>query len=515
MARGVRRALVALLFAPAALALAGAAPLAASERSATVRRAGDEGRQHSGINRGPAAAGVQITAPRDRDKASQPPNREGAQRNVVLIVADDLGLQLGCYGDHAARTPHIDRLAAQGTRFEFAFCTAASCSPSRSVLLTGLYNHANGQYGLQHAYHNFSTRPAVPTLPALLAKSGYRTCSIGKLHVQPEAQYRFERYANEGIQSGRNTLRMAENAEAFLREADARPFFLYFCPTDPHRAGAGFANDQRYPGIEPVTFQPEELPVPHFLPDQPEVRRELAEYYQSVARFDRGVGRLMEALRATGHDDDTLVILLSDNGIPFPGAKTNLYDAGTRLPLIIRAPQAGARGMVSRAMCNWADIAPTILDFAKVDQAPLKLHGRSLLPVLSQAEPQGWDETFGSHTFHEVTMYYPMRSLRTRKYRIILNLAHQLPYPFASDLWESATWQQLLVRGDKFLGSRLVEAYLHRPRIELYDLDEDPREVANRAQDPRYANVLGELSARLRAWQEATGDPWVIKYEHE
>src|SRR5579872_6202682 len=119
--------------------------------------------------------------------------RAGAAQNVVLIVADDLGRQLGCYGDAVARTPNIDRLAAEGTRFDWAFCTTSSCSPSRSVILSGLQNHSNGQYGLQHASHNFSTRPFVKTLPALLKQAGYRTCSVGKVHVQPEEMYRFER----------------------------------------------------------------------------------------------------------------------------------------------------------------------------------------------------------------------------------------------------------------------------------------------------------------------------------
>ena len=168
-----------------------------------------------------------------------------APRNVVVIVADDLGRQLGCCGDSAARTPNIDALADDGTRFDFAFCTTSSCSPSRSVILTGLQNHANGQYGLQHATHNFTTRPHVKSLPVLLGQHGYRTCSIGKVHVQPEELYKFDRYANDGIAGGRHTVRMAENAEKFIREDDSRPFFIYFCPTDPHRAQKGFANDAR------------------------------------------------------------------------------------------------------------------------------------------------------------------------------------------------------------------------------------------------------------------------------
>lgn len=446
--------------------------------------------------------------------ASSDPAR-AAPRNVVVIVADDLGRQLGCYGDGVARTPHIDRLAAEGTRFERAFCTTSSCSPSRSVILSGLHNHANGQYGLQHATHNFSTRPFVKSLPSLLRQAGFRTCSIGKVHVQPEELYRFERYANEGAPGSRNTVRMAENAEKFIREEDQRPFFIYFCPTDPHRATRGFANDQDYPGVQPVKFDPSKISVPHYLPDQPEVHEELAEYYQSIARLDQGVGRLIGALKATGHADDTLVIFLSDNGPPFPGAKTNLYDAGTRLPLIIRSPDQKARGVVSQALVNWTDLVPTVLEFTGAKPPEYPLHGRSLLPILEAADPNGWDEVYQSHSFHEVTMYYPMRSIRTRKFRYILNLAHPLPYPFASDLFDSPTWQGVLQRKDAQYGSRKVADYVHRPRHELYDLESDPQEVVNVAGRPENAKLLAEFQEKLRNWQKKTNDPWLIKYEHE
>ncbi len=438
-----------------------------------------------------------------------------APRNVLLIVADDLGRQLGCYGDRAARTPNIEALAADGTRFDLAFCTTSSCSPSRSVILSGLQNHTNGQYGLQHATHNFSTRPFVKSLPMLLGQAGYRTCSIGKVHVQPEELYKFERYANDGIAGGRNSVRMAENAEKFIREDDSRPFFIYFCPTDPHRAQKGFANDANYPGVTPVKFDPQKIPVPDFLPDQPEVRAELAEYYESIARVDQGVGRLVAALKTTGHLDDTLILFLSDNGPPFPGAKTNLYDSGTRLPLIICLPDQKHRGVVSQALVNWTDLVPTILEFTGTKPPSYPLHGRSLLPILDVAAPQGWDEIYQSHSVHEVTMYYPMRSIRTRKYHYILNLAHPLPYPFASDLFDSPTWQGVLKRKDKQYGSRMVEAYIHRPREELYDLEADPHEIVNLAGRPDHAKVLAELREKVAAWQKQTGDPWLIKYEHE
>ncbi|MBN1441574.1 MAG: sulfatase-like hydrolase/transferase, partial [Planctomycetes bacterium] len=232
-------------------------------------------------------------------------------------------------------------------------------------------------------------------------------------------------------------------------------------------------------------------------------------------RLDQGLGRLLQVLEETGRYDDSLIIYLSDNGIAFPGAKTTLYEPGMRLPLVVRSPDQKRRGIATSAMVTWADIAPTILDFAGALPADHTLQGRSFRSVLEEESPAGWDEIHASHTFHEVTMYYPMRVIRGRRYKYILNLAHGLPYPFASDLWESATWQATLRRGDTHYGKRTVEAYLERPRHELYDLEEDPHEVRNLADDPARAEILEELQAKLKRWQEATQDPWVYKYRYE
>lgn len=437
-------------------------------------------------------------------------------RNVVLIVADDQGLDAGCYGNPVVKTPNIDRLAAEGTRFTHAFCTTSSCSASRSVILTGLQNHANGQFGHQHMPANFHTFAKVRGLPVLLRDAGYRSASVGKFHIQPESVYHFDEYLNKGIPGGsRNSVAMAENCRDFLESDDPRPFFLYFCPTDPHRARQGFANDRKYPGVEDVTYDPEAVIVPPFLPDNAEVRRELAGYYQAVSRFDQGLGRLLKILDDTGHRDDTLVLYLSDNGIPFPGAKTNLYDSGMRLPLIVRSPDQKTRGRTTDAMVTWADIVPTVLAFAGAQPPEYPLHGRSFLGVLDQEYPEGWDEIYGSHTFHEITMYYPMRVIRTRQYKLLFNIAHPLPFPFASDLYGSTTWQGVLRRGDTTYGKRAVEDYVHRPRFELYDLKADPDEIHNLADDPAHQKTLAELQARLKDFQKRTNDPWITKYEYE
>ena len=449
----------------------------------------------------------------------------GPRPNLVLVVADDLGLTLGCYGDPSARTPHLDQLAKEGVRFTQAFCTTASCSPSRSVLLTGRHNHATGQYGLQHGVHHFEAFADTPTLPALLRQAGYRTVRIGKLHVGPDAAYPFDRVLT-GMRGGdRNSVAMAERVEEYLREPAERPFFLYFCPTDPHRSGAvntnsshrpnRFGNGPGYPGVQETTFDLGSVRVPPFLPDTPACRAELAEYYQSVARFDQGVGRLVEALRQTGQYDDTVLVLLSDNGIPFPGAKTTLYEPGMHLPLIVRMPQARRRGLTNAALVSWVDVTPTLLDFAGALPAEARYHGRSFRAILEQEQPAGWDAVFGSHTFHEVTMYYPMRAVRTRQFKLILNLAHPLSFPFASDLYSSATWQHTLTSAAEWYGQRRVRDYLQRPQWELYDLSTDPDEIHNLAADPAHQSVLRELQARLRRFQGETKDPWIVKYEHQ
>ncbi len=442
--------------------------------------------------------------------------------NILLIVSDDHGRgDLGCYGNHVIQTPNMDRLAAEGVRFTNACCTTASCSASRSVILSGLYNHYNGQYGHQHSYHHFSSFDYVRSLPVLLSEGGYRTARIGKYHVAPEEIYKFD-VALKG--NSRSPVQMAENCTDFIN--DDKPFFLYYCTSDPHRGG-GKAKDlphqpdrfgnrpQGYPGVKEVTYNPDDVLVPDFLPDIPECRAELAQYYQAVSRVDQGVGRLVEILKKAGKYDNTVIIYISDNGIAFPGAKTTLYEPGMNLPCIVRTPWQKNKGIACDALLNYADLAPTILDLAGAMPSDYEFHGKSFRPVLESEHAADWDTTYASHTFHEITMYYPMRVVRQRRFKLIWNIAHGLEYPFASDLWESATWQGNQKRGNKHYGKRTVEAYLHRAEFELYDLENDPEEVVNLADDPKYKDKFEQMKAKLKAFQKRTKDPWILKWDYE
>lgn len=453
--------------------------------------------------------------------------------NIVLIVADDHGREaVGCYGNKAIRTPYIDQLAAEGTRFDNAFCTTASCSPSRSVLLTGLHNHANGMYGLEHQIHHFSSFDTVRSLPVLLEQAGYRTARIGKFHVAPERVYHFQQVlgggkVNDPASLGRSPVEMARACYPFLTDTSKqaqKPFFLYFATDDPHRSNTVapdgspifdgtkpnlFGNRPGgYPQVGDHFYQPREVVVPPYLPNTRASRMELAQYYEAISRLDQGVGRLIDYLKETGQYDNTLIIYLSDNGAPFPGAKTTLYEPGMRLPCLVKLPKPQRPGFVQDALISWTDITPTLLDFAGVLHPSRNTHGKSFRSIIEQTAPSGWDDVYASHSFHEITMYYPMRVLRERRFKLIVNMAHELPFPMALDLYNAYTWQDALKQPGKTYGQRSIKAYVHRPRFELYDLQTDPNEAHNLATNPAHRPTLTRMLAKLQQFQHQTKDPW-------
>jgi N-sulfoglucosamine sulfohydrolase len=442
--------------------------------------------------------------------------------NIILVVADDHGTDgLGCYGNPVIQTPNLDWLAKEGVRFTNAYCTSASSAASRSVILTGKYGHAIGAYGHAHDYHHFRTFDSVRSLPVFLENAGYVTARIGKYHVAPESVYRFN-YVLDA--NPRSTLEMANKCEAIINYE--KPFFLYFCPDDPHRGDPfkpevwnqpnNFGNiDGGYPGEVSVIYDPDDVIVPSFLPDTKESREELAQYYQSVSRIDQGFGRLMQLLKESGKAENTIIIYISDNGIAFPGAKTTLYDPGMRIPCIIKVPNQKTKGVVNNAMINWADLTPTILDFADISTTEDNFHGRSFKHILEQTNPVGWDDNYTSHTFHEVTMYYPMRVYQNRRYKLIWNIAWRLEYPFASDLWVSSTWQGAYRNRSTYFGKRKMANYLFRQEFELYDMQENPDETRNLAYDCEYSEMLEEMKQKIKTFQKNTIDPWYIMWDND
>ncbi len=486
---------------------------------------------------------------------------QAAERNIIFIIADDEGPTLGCYGDKSARTPAIDALAADGVIFQNAYATTASCSASRSVILSGLHNHKNGQFGHAHDFHKFASFDDVASLalPRVLANEGYRTAQVGKYHVAPEEVYHFESYLPG---SSRNAVQMAENCQDFITRVDDRPFFLYFATDDPHRSNTvdknsklklppnmfGNLQDQKmHPSVNEEFFSPDEVEVPYFLTDDAETREELAQYYQSCARIDQGVAKLVQMLKDHDLYDKTLIVFTSDHGMAFPGAKTTAYEAGLRVPFVVRDPYIAERGVKSKALISHIDITPTLLDFAggldrqtnapkkwvatkhpaEVSEAqpkdnhkgPFKFdryHGKSWLHVLAKPSERHWDTIFASHTFHEIQMYYPMRVIRDDEFKLIWNIASPLPFPFASDLWIASSWQAQFQKGpDALYGQKTVEQYIHRPAFELFDIRSDPHETKNLASDPAFAEILKRYQDKLRQFQIEMEDPWVSKWDYE
>mgnify|MGYP006248397257 FL=1 len=485
-----------------------------------------------------------------------------AEKNIIFFITDDQSPTLGCYGDSIAKTPAIDSLARDGTLFLNAFATTASCSASRSVVMSGLHNHANGQYGHQHAFHKFSSyfNVIALSLPRNLAKAGYRTGHIGKYHVSPEEVFRFETYLKG---NARNAVQMAEQCREFISAESEQPFFLYFATSDPHRGGGldkssknklkpdlfgNKAERQSHDGVKEIFYEPSQVPIPAFLPDTSETREELAQYYQSVSRIDQGVARLVEILKENGLYEKTLLVFTSDHGMAFAGGKTTVYEGGLLVPFVVRNPYEKKRGIRHRAMISHIDIAPTLLDFADAldsgrnrplhwedpgESFPIpksktpkdnrgtidklsSYHGKSWLGILGQAGAKHWENIFASHTFHEIQMYYPMRVYRDQEYKLIWNIAHPLPYPFASDLWAASSFQAQYQKSlSAPYGKKTVRQYIHRPEFEFFQIVQDPDEANNLAGNPKFAVKLEEYKEKLKSAQKQFHDPWVVKWSYE
>lgn len=410
--------------------------------------------------------------------AARPPN-------ILLITADDLGFQLGCYGDKVVTTPNIDRMAAEGVRFDDFYVTASSCSPSRASLLTGLYPHQNGQLGLAHL--GSSMHPGLPNLPALLRKQGYRTGLVGKLHVEPEGDFPFD-YKKNDIEPTRDPRAVRAMCDEFFGQGDKEPFFLYLNLFDPH---SPFLRDVA--GSPRVKVDADQAGVLPFVgSESPALRQETADYLTCVNRLDEIMGQVAASLRAHGLDEKTVVIFLSDNGPEFPRGKCTSFEAGTRVPMIVRwSGRFDPR--VSRELVSEVDVLPTVLQLADV-AAPAALPGRSLLPVL-EGEPAEWrTEIFTEYNSHEPRMFDPQRAVRSGRYKLIRTLLRDpgLEWPGALDLEKFRAVQSRAGQGDF---------------TQLYDLESDPHEFKNLAGSRALAAEQERLIGALADWRRGTKDP--------
>lgn len=416
--------------------------------------------------------------------------------NILFITADDMGLQAGCYDDAAARTPNLDRLAGEGVRFRTVYVTQASCSSSRSSLLTGFYPHQTGQLGLAH--RGYSMAPGIPTLPTILRAAGYRTGIIGKLHVKPADDFEFD-FKDLPAEPTRKVRHVADKAARFWQEKPGSPWFLYVNYFDPHVPLIPQVDELPEKPLEQQQVQPFSFQRV----DAPEVRARIASYYNAVSRLDCGIGLLLERLAETGEADNTVVVFTSDNGPPFSRAKTTCYEAGIRVPLIVRWPGVARAGAVSDAMVSAIDLMPTFRAVAGL--APdRRLPGFSLVSVLRGEETTWRRYLFAQHYAHGGPPS-PRRVVRDARYKLILNLLPEQANSIGVDGDPAATVVQS-PEWDGSLARRLFDRVARPPAEELYDLEADPDEIDNLAGDTSHRAVLERLRLVLHTFREATGD---------
>ncbi|PCJ56533.1 MAG: hypothetical protein COA79_18410 [Planctomycetota bacterium] len=429
-------------------------------------------------------------------------------KNAVLIIADDWDFIAKCYNNPVVSTPHIDKFSERSITFDNGFCTSPSCAASRACILTGRHSHTHGQYGHCHGLEPFRTHRHMVTIPKVFEEAGLVTGVVGKSHVAPmEEVYPFT-YQAIGNLYELNYLK--DRVDDFFNTCKNQNFYLHVAFGDPHRRGDnnGFKNEFEIEGFEQPHYKASDVLVPDFLPDEPEVRDDLVEYYEAVSRFDHGVGSVLNALKDQGREKDTLVIVTSDHGMPFPGAKASSFDSGHQCPFLIYTPEIENNGGRHNALMNWVDIAPTIYDWCGL-KGPDDLPGRSLIPVLDQPDCEGWDETILSHTFHESKNYNPYRIIRGREFKFIYHCAPELPSPLPTDLFRSPTWQCIKNKNLKMMGKRPTETFLKREAIQLFNIKEDPLEINNLANKPEYKEMVEKMMQKLFKFCLETKDPWM------
>ncbi|KAL3274373.1 hypothetical protein HHI36_015771 [Cryptolaemus montrouzieri] len=457
------------------------------------------------------------------------------KQNVLLIIADDAGFQMGTYREKICQTPNLDILAKKSLIFNKAYTSVSSCSPSRSAILTGLPSHQNGMYGLHQGENHFNSFDEIVSLPQVLGAAGIRTGIIGKKHVGPKATYKFDYEQTEEnnsiLQVGRNITHIKLLVREFLSNK-SKPFFLYVAFHDPHRCGhtnpeygqfcEKFGNGEegmgRIPDWTGIYYQPDEIILPYYIPDTLEAKQDFAAQYTTMSRLDQGVGLVLKELEDAGFLNNTLIIYSSDNGIPFPNGRTNMYDSGVGIPMFISSPfHTERRYQVTNSLTSLLDIAPTVYEWFNISKnifdKKYRLTGKSLLPLLEKEPSDTTKEAvFGSHNLHEVTMNYPMRMIRTQRYKLIHNINYNAPFPIDQDFYLSPTFQGILNRSRAHKDIRWykkLSQYYYRKEWELFDLKHDSEELTNLAYNDTYKVIFKELKHRLFEWQNQTGDPWL------
>jgi arylsulfatase A-like enzyme len=432
-----------------------------------------------------------------------------ARPNVVLIISDDIAWDdVGPEGNRKIQAPNIDRMAREGMWNDRAFLTIASCSPSRSSIISGRYPHNTDAEQLHWAMPG-----RVPTFVQKLRQAGYWTGAAGKWHLGNEIKDHFDEVreadvsgyqippGSKGGFEHKMKGELASGCDQWLPILKSRPkdkpFFLWLASLDAHRPYD--------PGIIPKPHKLSDVQLPPYLVDIPEIRKDFASYYDEITRFDGYLGRVLDELDRQGVGDNTLVLFITDNGRPFPRDKVTLYDSGIKTPFYLRWPAVVKGGTKSSSLISSIDIAPTILDVAGVK--PYKgFVGKSFLPIIKDPTTTIRDYAFAEKHWHDYDDQ--IRAVTTGRYKYLRNYYTDLPNTPSADGVRSPVFQKMLeMKNAGTLPPHQMGFFLHpRPAEELYDCQEDRYEINNLVNDPAYAEVLADLRKQLEAWRQRTGD---------
>ncbi|MEW6238660.1 MAG: sulfatase-like hydrolase/transferase [Candidatus Omnitrophota bacterium] len=403
--------------------------------------------------------------------------------NIIWLIGDDVGpKEIGCYGHPTIRTPNIDALAVGGVRFTNAFVAASSCSPSRCSCFTGKYPHSTGAENLHDPLPEGQT-----VLPRYLASAGYFSGSVGKFHMGAAAEKQFDR-----------VLGKVENWKDFLNERPQnRPFFLSVGFIDAHRPFDKGCVDPPY--------RREDVIVPPYLPDIPEVRDDLAGFYDEISRMDRVIGEIASYLRQQELLDNTLIVFFGDNGIPFPRAKFTIYDSGIQTPLIVQWPAQFNGGQVYNGLISLVDLAPAMLQSASLPIPP-EMEGIGFLELLTNPGGREREYIFAERNWHDFDDH--SRAVRDQRFKYIRNAFPDKPLETSADSLATPMFEK--IRRMRDAGTLTKEQMLlfrsRRAPEELYDLEIDPHEFRNIVNEDAYSTVLERMRRALDRWIEETHD---------
>ncbi len=431
-------------------------------------------------------------------------NLDQHRPNILFIVSEDNGPELGCYGTNV-QTPNLDKLADTGILFENAYVPQAGCSPSRAAFLTGLFPHQNGQIGLatwKYKMYNDS----IPNMVNELRTGGYYTGIIGKIHVNPESAFNYEWKSITSGNFQRDQLNLyAIQANEFFNTND-RPFFLQVNYPDAHRP---FKVQVDSMPVKPITADDVE-PLPYLGLNSPKLKEITANYLNCIMRLDMMVGDLLEFLDKSGKRENTLIVYIGDHGADILRGKRTSYEGGTRIPLIISWPDKIKEKMISEELVSTLDLFPTFLE-AIGKEIPDYLPGQSLFPVF-KAKPLNRDYLVTEYHVHSNHNPFPQRTIRNERYKLIWNLVNRENpgHEFTLTIFDLGNIIEVIQEADPLVRDAYMRMH-HPPEFELYDLKNDPYEWKNLADDTTYQNVFNQLKEELHMWQIETRDPLIDK----